>query len=175
VSHIGLGCTRPIAGRAPVITPNLKEHNHASAAVPERAMFWPSHWPLNTALHCSPLHSRTEAPPSDRQFNSLCAAQQLLDVLAHVTLRQRYKNTSGSVAHCEYVLPVPPGAAVFRLVITIGEKVIEAKVLGTAAARHTFDTAVQRGDGAYLLEQSRHSSDVFKVRAAGPTANVTRL
>ncbi len=152
----------PYCGSCPLITP-ISHGRHAQSCLLGR--FGPQSY--RTALHCSPLHLHR----SDRQCNSLCVAQQLLDVLAHITLRQRYKNTSGSVAHCEYVLPVPSGAAVFRLVITIGEKVIEARVLGTAAARHTFDTAVQRGDGAYLLEQSRHSSDVFKVRAAGPMSH----
>ncbi len=49
-------------------------------------------------------------------------------------------------------------------VVTCDDRFIEGCVMETSAARETFDVAVRSGAGAYLVEQSTQSVDVFTVR-----------
>jgi hypothetical protein len=63
---------------------------------------------------------------------------QVLDFLAHVTIRQRYRNLGDTTINCEYVFPVDDKAAVNRLVITVGDRVIEGEVQERGAAKATY-------------------------------------
>ena len=92
----------------------------------------------------------------------VCCRRQVLDFLSHVTLCQRYQNTDDAPIECVYTFPMDAKAAVNRLLVTVGDRVIEGCVMETAAARETYDAAVSAGAGAYLVEQSKDSSDVFR-------------
>ena len=71
--------------------------------------------------------------------------RQVLDFLSHVTLCQRYQNTDDTPIECVYTFPMDAKAAVNRLLVTVGDRVIEGCVMETAAARETYDAAVSAG------------------------------
>ena len=105
----------------------------------------------------------------------VCSIVQVLDYLTHVTVCQRYTNTLAQAVDCKYVFPMDATAAVNRLVVRVNDdRVIEGQVMESAAAREKYATATRSGDGAYLVEQSAESVDVFEAAVGNllPGANV---
>jgi hypothetical protein len=96
-------------------------------------------------------------------LSSVCRpSAQVLDCLAHVVLRQTYANPAyATTLDCEYTFPMDPSAAVNRLVVTVGDRVVHGVVMERAAADARFDEAVAVGDGAYRVARSPTSADVF--------------
>ena len=68
---------------------------------------------------------------------ALCVCVQVLDFLGHVTICQRYQNLTAGTISCEYWFPLDTGAAVNRLLITVGGRVIEGVVQERDTAKAT--------------------------------------
>jgi len=83
-------------------------------------------------------------------------------VVAEVTLSQTYRNQGKKTLEAVYVFPASTRAAVHALRMTIGARVIEAQVMERGKARETYQTAVQEGKTASLLEQQR--PNVFQMQ-----------
>ena len=76
-------------------------------------------------------------------------------LLARTTVTQRFTNHTQGWAEGRYVFPLPDGASVDELRITIGERIIEGEVREKADARRVFETARAQGQTAGLVEQHR--------------------
>ena len=76
-------------------------------------------------------------------------------LLARTTITQRFTNHTQGWAEGRYVFPLPDGASVDVLRITIGERVIEGEVREKADARQVFEQARENGQIAGLVEQHR--------------------
>src|SRR6056297_1776778 len=76
-------------------------------------------------------------------------------LLARTTVTQRFTNHTQGWAEGRYVFPLPDGASVDELRITIGERVIEGEVREKADARQVFEQARAQGQTAGLVEQHR--------------------
>ncbi len=85
-------------------------------------------------------------------------------VIAEVTVRQRYTNDGNSPIHAKYIFPASTRASVHGMVMTIGERVITAKIKEKEAARQTYEAAKKEGKSASLLEQQR--PNVFSMEVA---------
>ena len=85
-------------------------------------------------------------------------------VIAHVTVRQSYKNDGTRPIHARYVFPASTRAAVHGLTMTVGEERVVAKIREREQARHEFTVAKQAGKNAALLEQQR--PNVFTMEVA---------
>ncbi len=85
-------------------------------------------------------------------------------VMADVTVRQQYANMGGAPIHGKYVFPGSTRAAVHGMRMTIGERVIVAKIKEKDAARQTYEQAKSEGKSASLLEQQR--PNVFTMEVA---------
>ena len=82
-------------------------------------------------------------------------------MLAHVTLCQVFHNPGDVAVNCVYAFPMDPHAAVNRVLVTADDRVLEGRVVEKEEAREEFDAAVQRGDRAYLVEESEVRCDTF--------------
>jgi Ca-activated chloride channel family protein len=85
-------------------------------------------------------------------------------VIAHVTVRQSYKNDGTRPIHARYVFPASTRAAVHGLTMTVGEERVVARIRERDQARHEFEIAKHTGKNAALLEQQR--PNVFTMEVA---------
>lgn len=82
-------------------------------------------------------------------------------VIADVTVSQVYRNEGRKPLEAIYIFPASTRAAVYGMKMTIGERVIEAKINKREAARREYELALQQGKSASLLEQ--HRPNVFQM------------
>jgi Ca-activated chloride channel family protein len=92
------------------------------------------------------------------------AAIDVSGVIASVTVTQTYANEGKRPLHARYVFPASTRAAVHGLRMTIGERVITAKIKQRDEARAEFEQAKQEGKSASLLEEDR--PNVFTMNVA---------
>jgi Ca-activated chloride channel family protein len=95
-------------------------------------------------------------------------AIRVTGVVARAAVRQRFANTAGDCVEGVYVFPLPEGAAVDRMLLTIGERVIEADIRERVEAKRVYDQAKSEGKKASLLEQERPNIFTASVASIGP-------
>ena len=79
----------------------------------------------------------------------------IVGVIADVQVVQVYKNEGKSVLEAIYIFPASTRAAVYDMKMTIGERVIRAKIKERKDARQEYEQALKEGRTASLLEQQR--------------------
>src|SRR6185503_10186070 len=103
------------------------------------------------------LFTKDEAPVPlagvaiDAEVSTLCA---------RVTVTQRYVNREAKPIEAVYVFPLDEGAAVCGFEAIIDGTLVIGEVHEREAAFEMYDDAIQKGHGAYLLEEER--PDVFQ-------------
>jgi len=85
-------------------------------------------------------------------------------VIADVTVTQVYKNEGKKALEALYVFPVSTRAAVYGMKMTIGARVVEARIAKREEARHEYEQARDAGKSASLLEEQR--PNVFRMNVA---------
>jgi Ca-activated chloride channel family protein len=85
-------------------------------------------------------------------------------VIADVLVTQVYKNEGRKPLEAIYIFPASTRAAVYGMKMTIGERVIVAKIDKREAARRQYEQARDSGRSASLLEQQR--PNVFQMNVA---------
>ena len=89
-------------------------------------------------------------------------------IASHVQLKQRFRNDSNDWVEGRYVFPLPEQAAVNRLRVTIGERVIEGKVFEKQQAAKLYNQAKQQGRKAGLVSQQRPNLFTTAIANIGP-------
>ncbi|WP_394211325.1 marine proteobacterial sortase target protein [Enterovibrio calviensis] len=108
----------------------------------------------------------TEAP----QF-STDASMVINGLINRVTVRQVFSNPTEDWVNARYLFPLPQNAAVDRLRIRVGERVIEGEIQEKQKAREIFNQAAATGKKASLIEQ--HRSNLFSTQMANIAPNET--
>lgn len=85
-------------------------------------------------------------------------------VMANVTVKQTYHNSGKSTIEAVYVFPASTRAAVYNMVMKIGDREIVAKIDEKDKAKKTYETAKKEGKTASLLEEG--TPNVFKMNVA---------
>ncbi len=93
-------------------------------------------------------------------------------MLARVSVHQRFKNISSEWTEGVYVFPLPEDAAVDRMRLRIGERVIEGEIKEKAEAKRIYEQAKREGKKASLLRQERPNIFTTKVANIGPGEEV---
>ncbi|MFB3818818.1 MAG: VIT domain-containing protein [Candidatus Methylomirabilales bacterium] len=116
---------------------------------------------------------RSDDPADQLPLKSTSADVRIAGVIADVRVAQVYRNEGTRPIEAVYVFPASTRAAVHGMKMTIGERVIEAKIDRREAARREYETAREQGRSASLLEQAR--PNVFQMQVANimPGARVT--
>lgn len=73
-------------------------------------------------------------------------------LVAEVQVRQQFRNAGKDWVEGEYLLPLPPDAAVYSMSMDIGERRIVAEIQRKEAARKVFAQARSNGQRAALIE-----------------------
>ncbi len=104
--------------------------------------------------------SQTDCLP----LKSTGASVNIAGIIADVTITQEYKNEGKKPIEAIYVFPASTRAAVYSMVMTIGERVIKATIKEREQARKDYEDAKKQGKSASLLEQQR--PNVFQMNVA---------
>ena len=98
----------------------------------------------------------SENPETDQlPLKETSVSANIVGSIADVTVRQVYVNSGQHPLEAIYTFPMSTKAAVYGMKMTIGTRVIRAKVEEKKKAREDYEKAKQEGKRASLLEQSR--------------------
>ncbi len=97
-------------------------------------------------------------------LQSTRAEVNISGVIAEVHLVQKYRNRGQRTLEAVYVFPASTRAAIHRMKMTIGRRVIVARIQERRAARRAYQEARSQGKTASLLEQQR--PNVFQMSVA---------
>ena len=92
---------------------------------------------------------------------SVVSDVDIAGIIAHVSVKQVYRNRGSKPIEAVYIFPGSTRAAVHALKMTIGERVVVAKIEERNKARQEYTRAVEQGQTASLLEQ--HRPNVFQM------------
>ena len=127
-------------------------------------------------LMTGPETAKAEAPSQDVSPNGMQSGSLLLrmsngysvatllntdvdmninGLVARVSVRQEFRNTSQDWVEGIYVFPLPDKAAVDRMRLHIGERFIEGEIQEKEHAKKTYEQAKQAGKKASLIQQQR--------------------
>jgi Ca-activated chloride channel family protein len=107
----------------------------------------------------------SDDPKVDRlPLKSTGAEVHIAGTIAQVQVTQVYQNQGDSVLEAIYIFPLSTKAAIYRMRMTVGERVIEAKIKKRQEARQDYEKARREGRTASLLEQQR--PNVFQMNVA---------
>jgi Ca-activated chloride channel homolog len=97
-------------------------------------------------------------------LESTKADVRISGVIADVTVKQTYRNDGEKTISAKYVFPASTRAAVYGMKMTIGDRVIVAKIKERQEARREYEEAKAAGKTASLLEEDR--PNVFSMNVA---------
>lgn len=107
----------------------------------------------------------SDNPDTDRlPLKSTQASVNISGVIADVLVTQVYKNDGRKPLEAIYIFPASTRAAVYGMKMTIGKRVVEAKIKKRDEARREYEQARDAGKNASLLEQQR--PNVFQMNVA---------
>src|SRR3990172_4462695 len=89
-------------------------------------------------------------------------------MVARAAVRQRFRNPHADWYEGTYVFPLPENAAVDRLRMRIGDRLVEGESRERQAAKAAYERAKQSGQRATLLEQERPNIFTSSVANIGP-------
>lgn len=131
-------------------------------------------WQPAPAAPGHPLDTRTLSPyffvhggdPStDRlPLRATSVRADITGVIARVQVTQVYRNEGKHALEAIYIFPASTRAAVHGMTMTIGDRVITARIEERQEARRQYQLARQAGRSASLLEQQR--PNVFQMNVA---------
>ncbi len=94
-------------------------------------------------------------------------------IVATTIVRQHFVNPTDGWLEGRYVFPLPEDSAVNRMTISLGDRIIEARIAERKAARRTYEQARREGRRAALVEQHRpnlFTNDVANIPPHGRIA-----
>ena len=91
---------------------------------------------------------------------------------AKVKVRQSYINREDKAIEAIYKFPLPEQASVCGFRVIIGEKILEGEIEERDKAFELYDKALERGDGAYILDLERPNLFTLSVGALPPRTAV---
>jgi Ca-activated chloride channel family protein len=93
-------------------------------------------------------------------------------MVARARVVQTFENASADWVEGVYVFPLPENAAVDRLQLRVGERLIEGEIQERAAARRTYERARAAGRRAALMDQERPNIFTTRVANIGPRERI---
>lgn len=106
---------------------------------------------------------------------SASANIHIAGMVANVELRQSFANPMSDWGEAVYTFPLPENAAVTRMTMRVGERVIEGRITERSEAKVQYEAAKKAGKKAALVEQERPNLFTQSIAniAPGETVEVT--
>ena len=105
----------------------------------------------------SGLFTRDQAPVP---LTGVSVEAEISSFCARISVTQRYVNRESTPIEAVYVFPLDEGAAVCAFEAIVDDTVVVGEVKEREEAFRMYDDAMERGDGAFLLDEER--PDVFQ-------------
>jgi Ca-activated chloride channel family protein len=118
------------------------------------------------------LRTETEADLRHAVAVNTHVSMRVTALINRVHVTQRFANPSDDWAQGVYVFPLPEEAAVDRLRMRVGERLIEGQIQERQAARKSYKKARESGHRATLVEQQRPNVFTSAVANIGPGESV---
>jgi hypothetical protein len=170
--HHRPGIARPAAGLMPALQWPYENHSDVppDRGLAARAVFRPG-------LPAEPVHglllkARGESSPQPAPLLETEVEIRVTGHVARAKVTQRFLNPHRDWYEGVYVFPLPENAAVDRLRMRIGERIVEGEVQEKAQARQTYAEAKSEGRRAALLEQERPNIFTSSVANIAPGEEV---
>jgi len=93
---------------------------------------------------------------------------EITGLIARTQVSQVFENTGGGWAEAVYRYPLPDGAAVDRMRIEVGSRVLEGQIEEKQAAERQYQQARSNGNLATLVEQQRANQFETRLANIGP-------
>ena len=106
-------------------------------------------------------------------LESIDCRVNIMDMIGEVCMFFKYKNTSSQNSECKFVFPLDDKAAVCRFEAFINEKHIVGVVKEKQQAKKEYNQAIENNQGAYLLDQSEESPDLWTMVVGNLPPNAT--
>ena len=143
-------------------------------------IFWPTTVKTTYASNVimAPDGGRLDALDSTGNVMGPCplkhtdVAVDISGLFTRVTVRQQYHNPYSDKIEAVYTFPLSHRAAVDRMTMTIGDRVIVGEVHERARARQIYEAAREQGYIASLLEQERPNIFTQSVANIEPRAEI---
>ncbi len=98
---------------------------------------------------------------------------KITGMVARVSVKQRFENTSSEWQEGIYVFPLPHDAAVDHMRMKIGERIIEGQIHEKKQAKRIYEQAKKQGKKASLVEQERANIFTNSVANIAPGESIT--
>ena len=98
---------------------------------------------------------------------------QISGTVAHVKIKQTYHNQGTTPIEANYVFPMAVQAAVHKMQMEIGDRIVNAKIFEKQEAEQVYNDAVKKGKRAAKLDQARPNVFQMKVGNVMPDDVVT--
>eukprot|EP01012_Entosiphon_sulcatum_P005698 TRINITY_DN12579_c0_g1_i1.p1 TRINITY_DN12579_c0_g1~~TRINITY_DN12579_c0_g1_i1.p1 ORF type:complete len:1816 (+),score=224.44 TRINITY_DN12579_c0_g1_i1:192-5450(+) len=96
-------------------------------------------------------------------LQGIAVKARLTDLTAEVVVLQHFVNPEKRAVEARYVFPLTRGCVVCAFEAFVGNKHLVGVVREKEQARVDYREAIERGDGAYLLEEETQAPEVFSV------------
>jgi len=93
-------------------------------------------------------------------------------LVARVEITQQFTNNGNHWAEGIYRFPLPGGAAVDRMRIKVGERVLEGEIQEKESARLSYQKALEAGQTATIVEQQRRNQFETRLANIGPGESI---
>jgi len=93
-------------------------------------------------------------------------------LIARVAVTQKFSNHGDQWAEGIYRFPLPQGAAVDRMRIKVGERILEGEIQEKVTARRVYERARENGQTATLVEQQRRNQFETRLANIGPGESI---
>ncbi len=104
---------------------------------------------MNTAM--AHMESSTSIPPV---LQSAHLKGRIAGLVAHLTVEHCYRNASSQELEVTYTFPMPPAAVLTGVSLTLNGQCLQGMVREKDKANEDYDTAIEDGDSAVLVEQA---------------------
>lgn len=104
----------------------------------------------------TPTHSRMSASRGPAPvLRAVRTKARLEGLLLSVTSQQTYRNESSQTLEVVYTFPLPWGAVLMGLEVSLGGRTLAGQVMGRPQAGQRYEQAVEAGDAPVLVQQQR--------------------
>ncbi|MDX1711673.1 MAG: marine proteobacterial sortase target protein [Rhodovibrionaceae bacterium] len=135
----------------------------ASPAAPAGSAAQAGHAPSGLFFKTGEQDVLLQAPPMASRMEI-----DINGIVARATLTQRFANPSDAWLEGVYVFPLPEDAAVDRMDLVIGERVVKGRIMEKEEARKVYEEAAAAGKRAGLLVSERPNVFVTSVANIPP-------
>ena len=87
--------------------------------------------------------------------------------IATIELQQVFLNELDETVEATYQFPQDPEIVVSRMIIEMGDKIVEGRVMKKEKAQEKYEDAIASGNSAVLVEEVEKDQDLCKMTIGG--------